>query len=292
MVQTKLLPPESAVRMTWAQTSVFSVGTELKKSLYLIGPEFSKIKEKAEKDPKEQEYVFQALAAMNSSLRNLNVVYNWRNLNFDENRVLRNTYSELIKAYTEFGTKARDYIISLPATLLGSAAGIALSEKLLLSGFPLWELVLVLSIIGFVIGHVINLGIIKYVCIPHKQRLYIQMDYERSLYYKRYLFQVGRILNDLYTELDRIHEKIFSQKYPADENVKGKDIVGKIIDEIDTKFYCPHIHDHMSRDPEHRKQVTADMWPRCETGLKGFTDKCTHWEGGNKVSCISPLEVE
>ena len=281
--------------MTWAQTSLFSVGTKLEKTSYLIGPVLREItKETAEKEgyEKEREYVFQASAAMDSSLRNLNLVYKWRNMNFDENQVLRNTYSELIKAYTEFGTKARDYIISLPATLLGSAAGIALSEKLLLSGFPPWALVLVLSIIGFVIGHVINWVIIKYVCIPRKQRLNIQMEYERSLYYKRYLFQVGRILNDLYTELDRIHEKIFSQKYHADENVKGKDIVGKIIDEIDTKFYCPHIHDHMSRDPEHRKQVTADMWPRCETGLKGFTDKCTYWEGGNKVLCISPLEVE
>ncbi len=281
--------------MTWAQTSLFSVGTKLEKTSYLIGPVLREItKEAAEKEgyEKEREYVFQASAAMDSSLRNLNLVYKWRNMNFDENQVLRNTYSELIKAYTEFGTKARDYIISLPATLLGSAAGIALSEKLLLSGFPSWALVLVLSIICFVIGHLINLGIINYVSIPRKQRLNIQMEYERSLYYKRYLFQVRIILNDLYTELDRIHEIIFSQKYPADENVKGKDIVGKIIDEIDTKFYCPHIHDHMSRDPEHRKQVTADMWPRCETGLKGFTDECTHWEGGNKVSCISPLEVE
>ena len=280
MEQTQLLPPESAVRITWAQTSVFSVGTELEKSSYLIGPKFSEVKEKAEIDSKDKKYVFQALAAMNSSLRNLNVVYNWRNLNFDENRVLRNTYSELIKAYTEFGTKARDYIISLPATLFGSAAGIALSESPLLSGFPSWTVVLAVSIIGFVIGHLINLSIIQHVCIPRKQRLYIMMDYERSLYYERYLMQVQEILNDLYTELDRIHEKIFSQKYPADENVKGKDIVGKIIGEIDTKFYCKHIHEHMSLDPELRKQVTAEMWPRCETGIKTITEMCKYWEGG------------
>ncbi len=278
--QTKLLPPESAVRITWARTSAFSVSTEPKKSSYLIGPELSEIKKKAEEDEKEQEYFFRASAAMDSSLRNLNTVYKWRNLNFDENEKLRLSYLDYIKASLEFGNKARDYFISLPATLFGSATGIALSENLLLSGFPSWVLILAVSLTGFGIGYGISLGITQNMC-ARKQKLYIKMDYERSLYYKRYLMQVLEILNHLYADIDRIHEKIFFRKYPVGE--EDKNFVDNMIRDIGTKIHCKYIDKHMSLVPEFSKhkfswKVTAERWPLCETGIKEFIEKCKYWE--------------
>jgi len=89
MSQTTLLPPITAIRMIWARTGAFSNDEHSKLSAVLTEAALKDIKDRAEKDDKEREYVISAIATMDASLRSLDTIYKGRELNFQENERLR-----------------------------------------------------------------------------------------------------------------------------------------------------------------------------------------------------------
>jgi hypothetical protein len=266
MAQTSLLPPVSAVRMAWARTGAFSKEEHSQLSAVLTEAALKDIKDRAEKDQKEREYVISAIATMDASLRSLDTIYKGRELNFEENQKLRSSYLNSVKENLDFGNKAKDFLKSLPAMTIGSAGGITVAEALGASGIQLWGIGWVLAGLGYLV----NLGIVRLMR-KRTQMFYVMQDYDRGLYYDQYVTRVATTLTSLYLDLDGIHRNVFGQKYPVEAEVS--DIIGDLLKGI-RPTYCKYVHKHI---PE--KKITPKLWSLCESGNAGAVKKCPHWEG-------------
>ena len=96
MAQTALLPPITAVRIVWARTGSFSNDEHSGQSAALVEVALKEIKDRAEKDENERRYVTSAISTMDASLRNLDMIYKGRQLNFQENEQLRTAYLDSV----------------------------------------------------------------------------------------------------------------------------------------------------------------------------------------------------
>lgn len=182
MATTGLLPPIVAVRLVWARTSGFSNDEHSKRSAVLAEANMKDIKDRAKGNAKEEEYVYSSIAAMDASLRSLDMIYKGRQLNFEENAKLRSSYLNSLKENLEFGNKAKDFMKSLPTMTVASAGGVTIAQMLNIAGMTLWLVGLILAALGYWI----NLVIVRLVR-NKKQMYYVQQDYERDLYYEQYI---------------------------------------------------------------------------------------------------------
>lgn len=270
MATTILLPPVTAVRMVWALTGAFSTDEHSKQSAVLVEAALKDLKQRAESDEKERQYVVSAIATMDASRRSLDVVYKGRELNFSENAKLREAYLKSVQENLEFGKKARDFIKSLPSMTIATAGSVTVAQALGLKGLTLWGIGLVLAALGYLV----NLAIVRSMR-KRTQRLYVEQDYERNLYYDQYVTRVMLTLTSLYLDLDRIHKNIFGQTYPVEASGVG-DIIAEMLHGVRPTF-CQYIHKHMSEG-----KITPELWSRCEAGSAIAISSCLHWlgEGG------------
>lgn len=270
MPQTSLLPPVSAVQKIWAKTGLFSNDEYSGQSAALVEADLKTIRDRAESDESEKRYLAGAMASMDVSFRNLDMIYKGRQLNFQENEQLRTAYLDSVNENIHFGSKAKDILKSLPAMSIGGAGSVTvgnlLAEKFKLDSAELWGIGL--AFIG--IGYLINLVIVRSMR-RRKQMLYVQQDYERGLYYDQYLSRVAVVLTSLYLDLDRIHKNVFGQSYPVEGDVKT--IVSAMLEGVRSTF-CDYIHKHM-----HEKKITPELWSLCETGRVVAIETCHFWEG-------------
>jgi len=266
MSQTFLLPPVSAVRMVWARTGIFSKDEHSKISAVLTESALKSIRDRAEADDKERKYVNSAIATMDATLRNLDVIYKGRELNFEENEKLRKAYLDSVKENLEFGKKAVDFLKSLPAMAIGGAGGITVAQYFKISDINLWAIGLALAAIGYIV----NLAIIRLMR-KRTQMLYVVQDYERGLYYDQYVTRIATTLTALYLDLDRIHKNVFGQSYPSD--VEVSDIIEEMLKGVRPTF-CKYVHKHMRE-----KKIKPELWALCETGERDAVEKCPCWEG-------------
>ncbi len=267
MSATSLLPPFSAVRMAWALTGAFSNDEHSKHSAVLVESWLKDIKQLAEKQSAEKEYVFNTIACMESSLRSLDTAYKGRQLNFEENEKLRSTYLESIKENLEFGKKAQDFLKSLPSMSIGAAGGVTVAKALGASSISLWCIGIGLAALGYVV----NLWFVRRTR-KQRQLLYISQDYERDLYYDHYISRVSLILTSLYLDIDRIHKKVFDQPYPV-EAESASEIIVDLLKGVRPTL-CKFVHKHMRE-----KKVTPELWSSCETGNLEVVEGCPLWEG-------------
>ncbi len=269
MALTCLLPPVTAVRMVWARAGALSKDEHSQITAVLTEAALKDIKARAETDERERPYVTSCLATMDATLRNLDVIYKGRQLNFEENEKLRSAYLESVRETMAFGNKARDFLKSLPAMAIGGAGSITLADYLSqqrLSDLKLWGLGLVFAAAGYIVNLVVTRLARK-----RNQMLYVLQDYERSLYYDHYVTRVAMTLTALYLDLDRIHKNIFGQSYPVDTEVSV--VVNEMLKGVRSTF-CPYIHKHMQE-----KKITPELWARCETGKADSVAVCPNWEG-------------
>ncbi|MDF0592330.1 hypothetical protein P0O24_01865 [Methanotrichaceae archaeon M04Ac] len=272
LTKTSILPPFTAVRMVWAQTGASSDDEQSQITATLVKNSMKNIREKAEADgvnENEKEYVLSALATMESSLRNLDIAYKGRTLNFEENEKLREAYLDSIKEGIEFGNKAKDLLKSLPTMTIGAVGGVTIVSHLFgdLQEESLWGIGLAFAAAGYLVNLVIvRAGRTK------TQKYYVVQDYERGLYYDQYVSRAANILTSLYLDLDRIHKNAFGQRYPVDTTDESA-IVDDVLKGV-RNTYCKYVHKHMRED-----KVTHELWPLCETGNEDAVKKCPHWEG-------------
>lgn len=269
MSQTCLLPPVTAVRMVWARAGALSQEEHSQLTATLTEAALKNIRDRAESDEKERKYVTSCIATMDAALRNLDVIYKGRQLNFAENEKLRSAYLESVRETLDFGSKARDFFKSLPAMAIGGAGSITLADYLSqqkLSDLKLWGLGLLFAAVGYLVNLTVTKSMQR-----RKQVLYVTQDYERSLYYDHYVTRVAMTLTSLYLDLDRIHRNIFGRSYPVD--AEADVIVNEMLKGVRPTF-CPYIHKHMNE-----KIITPELWSKCETGKTDYTTVCPNWEG-------------
>ena len=263
---TSLLSPVSAVRMIWARTGLFSNDEYSGQTAALVEAELKAIKDRAESDEKERKYIASVMASMEASLRNLDIIYKGRQLNFQENEQLRTAYLDSISENMDFGNKAKDLLKSLPAMSIGGAGSVTVAQALGFQGVTLWGIGIALTGLGYIVN-LITVRLMR----RGKQLLYVRQDYERGLYYDQYLSRVAVALTSLYLDLDRIHKNIFEQPYPIEGDVKT--IITGMLEGVRPTF-CEYIHKHM-----HERKISPELWSLCETGRTAAVEKCFFWEG-------------
>lgn len=270
MSKTALLPPFTALRLAWALTGQFPKDGS-SQNIAILGDKIVKdTQEAALKEGvarEEKEYVSGAISTVQASLRTLETIYKGRQLNFEENEKLRSVHVQNIKESLEFGKKAQDYLKALPAMTISAGGGVVALQQFWDPPDWVWWLVgLGLAAVGFFI----NLGIVRY-SRRQQERLYVEQDYERNLYYEQYVTRTVTALTSLYYDLDRIHKNAFGELYPVGD-IQVNEIVEQMARGIRTTM-CPYVHKHKLEN-----RITPDLWPRCETGGVAAT-YCPIWEG-------------
>ena len=333
--KTSLLPPSTAVRMVWACTGTFTREGHSKFYTSLVDEAMKDIKsplrkkgnenknpEEIEQIENEKKYLTRAKAAMSACLRSIHTIYSGRNLNFDENEKLRETYLESVKESIDFGRKVKDLLASLPTMTIGGIGGATVAqyfkesiEESLEKSFEeslkkipngsLGELLrgvieklledpriflLILVVFGIVIGYLINDLVIVRWTRKRKQMLYVIHDYERNTYYENYLNHVRDLLESLYQDLNQIHEEVFKHSYYTEEKKKGNEKekdgeegnISKAVKDLIDSTW-PRRCEYIHKHMGEKK-ITPGVWLLCETGHEEGLKRCPHWryEKNNK----------
>ena len=272
MAKTALLPTVTAVRMVWSMTGKFSDDDASQKMSLYVEDTLKSIEEQAQAPgtgADEKSYITAATATMKSSLRSLDTAYKGRTLNFEENEKLRAAYLDSVKESLNFGTKAQDFLKSLPSMTIGAAGGVTVAQQLGLSDVALWSSGLLLA----AMGHLVNLAFVRRAR-NKTQMLYVTQDYERGLYYEQYISRTTLILLGLFLDLERIHKRVFQENYEPDVRPSSvRAIIDDILAGVHSTF-CPYVHKHMAD-----KTVTPELWTLCESGNAEGVRMCPHWEG-------------
>lgn len=272
MSKTTLLPTVTAVRWVWAMTGKFSNDESSRTSALYVEDTLSQIEKEAQETtiPEEKSYVTAAVATMKSSLRNMEIAYKGRTLNFDENEKLREAYLESVTESVSFGKSAKDFLTSLPAMTIGGASGITVVQALIpdISGVALWAIGLAASAAGYLVN-LWFVGRSRQI----KQKLYVLQDYERGLYYEQYLSRARESLFGLFQDLERIHKQVFQENYETDTDPSK--VWGKIDNILAGAHstWCPYVHQHMKD-----KKVVPENWTLCESGNSEAIRKCQFWK--------------
>jgi len=267
MPKTALLSPLVAIKLAWGLTGRFPEEEFSKNNAVLVEDMLKDIRERAKShnDPKEKEYVEQSLALIIASFRNLETIYKGRNLNFDENERLRLKYMESIEENIDFGNKIKNILKSIPTMTITTAAGtITLVQWLSLSPIQGWGV----GVACAALGYMINLGIVKTMR-RQMQQNYVDQDYDRNLYYSRYVTQVTMTLKLLYLDIDRLHKSIFKTEYVPEASVD--DLIQDSLKSIRPAF-CDYIHKH-----KRMRIITPELWCLCETGHEEAVKHCKYW---------------
>ena len=267
--QTKLLPPFTAIRLTWALTGQFPKGPE-SHNIYALADRVLKDIQGQAKGGPEQEYVDNTVAIIMAGMRTLDTVYKGRELNFAENEKLRSVALDNARENLEFGKKAQDFIKSLPAMTVTTGVGVISLNQLPMFQNNNWLLwVLGAGLAG--LSYMVNLWIVRAMYV-RKQRLYLKQDYERNLYFEQYVTRVSTTLTSMYLDIDRVHERVFGQPYPLEPPEDVSHIVEETLKGI-RHTMCDYVHEHMREG-----KIVPRLWPLCETGGK-TAEECELWEG-------------
>ncbi len=277
---TVLLPPPTAVRMVWALTGAFSDDVSSHENAAMVEGMLKGLLNRAEKErserPLEYEYMIAAHATLQSSLRSLDTVYKGRTLNFYENEQLREAYLKNVRDSLNFGKSFQDFLKSLPTMTITAASGLTLFQWLG-QRFALFQDPVVLWVSGLGLaglGYGVNLWLVG-LSRRQTQMNYVRQDYDRGLYYEQYVNRVAMILNALLNDLERLHERVFGQRYLAESDSSVRIVEGILKDVRPT--HCPLLHQHMRQGV-----VTPELWPSCESGLEDDILTCPHYQQRQK----------
>ncbi len=265
--ETKLLSPPTGVRIAWALTGAFVNNPDSMDIASMARKDLDDLREKTAKGKSpELDYVSSAVTVIQATMRTLDTIYKGRELNFKENDLLRSANWDNIKGDLQFGNSAKDFMKSLPTMTVTSSAGVITLGQIV--SWPSWALWLLgLGLAG--VGYFINLRIVKRAS-RSKQKLLLEQDYERNMYYEQYIYRVRTSLINLYADIDRLHKKAFGKHYQLE---KSEDVF-RVVDGIlkgAMPTMCAQVSKHMKDG-----RITPELWARCESGGKA-AEECEHW---------------
>jgi hypothetical protein len=102
-----------AVEIVWAYTGRLTndaPSREVAAKLPEARLEYLKAAANNSNNPREAEYESRALLAMEVCIRNMDIIYKARQLNFEDNKTLRSGYLETVKDTKDFGLKLSDLV--------------------------------------------------------------------------------------------------------------------------------------------------------------------------------------
>ncbi len=254
LLKLAVLRPENAVRRVWTCTGAFSAKEPSKPFTVFSHEEYKELMSRINKADKcTFNYADEAITLMNASLRNLDIMYKSRELNFKENEQLRNADLKYLEKYITFGTETRDYIKSIATITVFGITGGAIGAFFNVSIILLWLLGMGLGLLALVV----QLTYLSYGYHRSKQ-FYIQHDFERTLYYLDYLQKAEKILESLCEELSKTYQRnIGSYTHDSKNN-----FITTMIYEARPKF-CESVINHITSEKN-----TPEHWTLCEIGGK------------------------
>ena len=262
MAKTRFLTPLSAVRLLWGATRGFT--NDAIKDVYTdyIQPEIDKLLELTKDNDKEIRYIRQLGIQLTAAIRNAGIIYKGRQLNYNENKKLREAYLKSLEKDYDLTGQLKELLKSLPSIGIGGAGGIVLLQSSTQSPGTFEQLFVAFSFAG--IAYLIQ-KLVEKALLYNKQMNYIRQDYETTLYYENYLSRMENALKELYENLEIIHEHIFEERYHEKEDVG--ELIKKMIQEV-RPTRCPLIDKHMKSG-----KINPDYWHLCETGLP-YAENC------------------
>ncbi|MDD4255358.1 MAG: hypothetical protein PHP59_08290 [Methanofollis sp.] len=268
------LPPRDAIRYTWLLTSSFYENDPFRKEFHeIIKSQFNglirHVKYNVEISSKEKKYTDDAHFAIQLAIYKIYILFLKRNINFKENSKLRKAYLGAIEDKISFGTDLKDSLKAIPTIAITSATGMTLlfvSEK-----YGVLKLSNISSIA--ISGFFVILGYLIYWILLNRSSkkaliCYIQREYEGSMYFSSYIFEVRDILKRLYVEIEGIHKREFD-KYSG-EGINEKNLEsesGKVIDRVlklDDMITRPCKY---ADDDLFKNKISPEFWALCETGF-------------------------
>jgi hypothetical protein len=270
METTALLPTVTVVRMAWALTGQFSNDDLSNRMARYVEDQLKHIEDESHQpgvSPEEKSYVSCAIATLRASLRSLENAYKGRELNFAENKKIRDIYLDQVQENLKFGNSAKDFFKSLPAMTISSAGGLTLLQLTEFSETVKWGIAAVL----LAVGYLVNLLIVRQ-SRSRTQILYVYQDFDRDMYYDQYIHRVTGILHGLFLDLERIHQRIFGVTFEKDIN-RLMDIVKDMLAGVQSPM-CPYAYKHKGEG-----KISPELWAICESGNPEATAFCPFWEG-------------
>jgi hypothetical protein len=266
MNNTNLLPPISAVYLVWGTTRKFAESSNSDSFEAVIKPYFEDLIREAGTNDLEKSYLSQAYPLLMASMRNVIIIYKGRQLNYSENKSIRETYLESVKNELNITNQVKEVLKSLPAITIGGVSGIVIAESSLKTDENVKQLLF--ALIFAALGYLARFFYARYTT-KLKQLNFIRQDYEITNYYVHYLFRMEEVMLNLYHRLESLHEKIFDQKYDGSE--KSAEAVKEMFLEIHPR-YCPLLSKHI-----YTKKVNQNRWQMCEVGLP-LSAKCKYYK--------------
>lgn len=210
---------------------------------------------------------------IDASLRSLETIYKGRELNFEGNAKLREAYMQTVQENIAFGSKAQDFLKSLPTMATSSAGGTITFGYSLATWLGAANREAFLALVGIAlagVGHLLHAAIVRAMR-DRTQLLYVQQDYKRNLYYAQYISRTTVALISLYQDVDRIHQAVFGSPYPVQQGALASDIVQELFRGVRPTM-CKYVHKHMREGV-----IRPGDWALCETGEPACQD-CRHWK--------------
>lgn len=261
--------PETAARLAWSLTLAHS-GSKTVGELYAQRPHnlMDDIKKQAEKSGREQDikYVDNLYVAIYACLRGLVTIINGRNLNYKEIDELRDKQRELIKSLSTFTINTQTLLPRLigPGAIT-LAGGLTISE-LLVRQFP--KVSPYSLYIGLITALALAYFTIELAIVPRlvrrAQKIMVENDYERNLYYRQYVERSKLALTSLLDEALGIYKKFY-----GDYEIEDKD---SVIDEIVAGIAPSQMGNYkpckyIEKCYWDEEEILTKRWPVCETGI-------------------------
>ena len=214
---------------------------------------------------------------MRATLRNLRTIYSGRELDFKENNILRTAYLDSLAENIKFGNNVKDYIITLPTTIIAILTGLGLSLAATdVLGVPINAFhVVVIVVLSGILGYLLFWFLMNRSYKLHNSGLMLQ-EFERDVYFEQYLYRAREQLRILHQQLHEIREEVFSTDNANRDDLEAKNKARERAKKkaeseaeqlkclLNALFpdYCEHVTECL------RKSFQPAIWGICDTGHK------------------------
>ncbi|MGD6806607.1 MAG: hypothetical protein ACQCN4_06575 [Candidatus Bathyarchaeia archaeon] len=231
---TQILSPEEGIQLTWALTNGLSSNPEARKAAETTKELLQKKMDKAqtETDVNEKKYVSNAISLIQATYRNLATARNYFDLNTKEANERANKEEQIIRDYEKSINDSHSNVLKIVEVVLGAIGGSVLSVlTTFFQNAISQEVQILLIFLGFSLGG----GLVYFIVnrsekarkenLVSRQKRLIRFQYDEILYFLHYVDRSKAILENLYNQLQKIHETYFTKAY---SNVTAEEAVAKI----------------------------------------------------------------
>lgn len=267
--------PRQVVQFAWGLTIEHSSARDVDLQAKEIRDRMDEIKSNVYKteDKKDILYIDNIYPAIANCVRTLLIIIRGRNTNFEETDSLSRMYIKNIESISRFTLDLQSAVGRITTmTFGGSSVGVILAYF-----FPnLPAFFLPFAVATAAAGaYALHELIIKPINRGMIEKVKIQNDYKRNLYYQQYVRRSKIALTAVFEEALYLYEEIYKDKYDKkyDNKANREKFIENMMKSLEFKFTCEYIHDCYA---DKIFLINKERWETCESG-EGC-EKCDEWK--------------